>query len=204
MIEKLLTLSKKEVLMKRLLMIILTVAALTALVGCGDSGSEYLLVGTVSEITDDYVMVKTSENESYRVNLNADTVYKNDGKSADKSALAVGKAVTVTYNGMTTRSIPPQINAIKIEIGEKGESYAMRARVVSVDGGMLKVEVTDAEYADGEYVVHVSDATLLISKSGERISLSDISAGDSVEIVYGGQVLLSMPPQIYAEQIWVN
>lgn len=196
---------KRKVLMKRLLMIILALAALTSLVGCEDGGgSGYTLVGTVMEINDGYIIIETHESANYRVNLNSDTVYKNDGASADKSALTVGKAVTVAYNGMTTRSIPPQINAQTIEISEKSESYAMRARVLSVADGMLMVEATDAEYADGEYVVHVSEKTVILSESGERISLSDISENESVKIVYGGQVTLSLPPQIYAEQIQVN
>jgi hypothetical protein len=105
---------------------------------------------------------------------------------------------------MATRSIPAQINAIKIEMNENGESHRMRATVKAVESGIIRVDVTDAEYAYGEYIVHVYEETVILSASGEYIGIDGIKVGDTVDIIYGGQVTLSLPPQISAVKIRVN
>ena len=77
------------------------------------------------------------------------------------------------------------------------DTYKLYAIVKEV-GDRLEVEVVESDYAFGIYWVIVSDATELFLSDGTRASLSDIKAGDKIEIVYNGQTMLSYPPQIVA------
>ena len=68
------------------------------------------------------------------------------------------------------------------------------------DSKRIEVEVIESDYAYGIYIVHTENAAL-IDAEGNAIKLSDIKVGDTVEINYGGQVMMSYPPQIVALKI---
>ena len=190
--------------MKKLLAFALLSSLLMTFVGCV-SGGEYIIEGTVTEVGDGTVTVSTADGISYLVKLTKNTVCEIDGKKAPYSDIKVGASVAVTYDGVATRSIPAQITASKIVSStEPLASVTMTATVIAVDGGMLRVDVVESEYTYGEHVVHVSDATPILAANGSLIALSDISVGDTVEITYGGQVMLSYPPQIVAKKIQVR
>jgi hypothetical protein len=81
------------------------------------------------------------------------------------------------------------------------ENFHLKAIVKSNDGGdRLEVEVIESDYAFGIYIVHTSNAAF-INAEGEAISPSDIQVGDTVEITYSGQVMMSYPPQIVALKV---
>ena len=81
------------------------------------------------------------------------------------------------------------------------EEFVLKAVVKSItDSGQIEVEVIESDYAFGIYYVHTRDAVFL-DKDGRKISVSDIRAGDRIEITYGGQVMMSYPPQIVACKI---
>ena len=46
-----------------------------------------------------------------------------------------------------------------------------------------------------------SDSTVFCNSDGKKIKKSDLSVGDTVEIFYSGQVMMSYPPQIVAAKI---
>ena len=79
-------------------------------------------------------------------------------------------------------------------------SFTMVAEVRDT-GEKIEVEVLKSQYAAGTYLVITSDKTEFSSKEEGEISRSDIHIGDTVEIVYGGEVMLSYPPQIVAIKI---
>ncbi len=79
-------------------------------------------------------------------------------------------------------------------------TFAMTATVQNI-GEKIEVDVTQAEYASGIYWVIVSDNTEFTDENGGQIALSDIHVGDTVEILYNGQVMMSYPPQIVALRI---
>ena len=81
------------------------------------------------------------------------------------------------------------------------ESYTMKATVVSISPNRLEVEVYSSEIAEGPYSIIVDESTKITDSLGKKISLSDIAVGDKIEITYGGQVMLSYPPQVYAIKI---
>lgn len=80
---------------------------------------------------------------------------------------------------------------------------AMTATVTAISD-KIEVEVIEGDYgATGPYLVIVSDSTTILGKNGESITRDDIRVGDTVEIRYGGQVMMSYPPQIVAAKITV-
>ncbi len=76
---------------------------------------------------------------------------------------------------------------------------------VTAIGEKVEVEVTEGSYgASGPYWVITSDSTGYYNKEGKKIARSDLRVGDTVEIVYGGQVMMSYPPQVVARSIAVK
>lgn len=67
----------------------------------------------------------------------------------------------------------------------------------------IEVNVTESEYTSGIHWVITSDETVFIGKDGEKITREDIAVGDTVRIVYNGQVMMSYPAQIVARKITV-
>ena len=70
-------------------------------------------------------------------------------------------------------------------------------------GEKIFVEVLEDEYNSGDFLVIYSDETKIFNSRGEACAFSDISVGDTLKIHYGGQVMMSYPPQIYARSITV-
>ena len=75
--------------------------------------------------------------------------------------------------------------------------FNMLARVKNVEE-KIEVEVIRAKYASGIYWVLTSPATRILDEKGNIIKKTDLKAGDTVKIIYSGQVMMSYPPQIVA------
>ncbi len=82
------------------------------------------------------------------------------------------------------------------------EGVTMTATIKQM-GEKIEVEVTKSEYASGIYWVITSNDTVFTNTAGEALTRNDLQAGDSVEILYSGQVMMSLPPQIVALKITV-
>ena len=90
----------------------------------------------------------------------------------------------------------------KVEENE-GQSFVMKASVDSLDD-RIEVTVIEAPYGNtGPFWVITSDETEFADANGNKIHREDIKQGDVVEITYGGQVMMSYPPQIAAIKIKV-
>ena len=81
-------------------------------------------------------------------------------------------------------------------------SFKMKAVIKEITN-KIEVEVLEAEYAEGIYMLVYSDETVVLDKSGSSIKISDLKVGDTVEVAYNGQVMMSYPPQIAARRIRV-
>ena len=69
----------------------------------------------------------------------------------------------------------------------------------------IEVEVIEGDYgASGIYWVLTNENTDFTAKDGSVISKADLKVGDVIEIGYGGQVMMSYPPQIVAVKIAVK
>jgi hypothetical protein len=85
----------------------------------------------------------------------------------------------------------------------KVDGYIMTATVKSV-GDRVEVDVISAEYASGIFHIIVGENTQIYSAEGREITKQDIKAGDTVEITYNGQIMLSYPPQVVALKIVIK
>ena len=81
------------------------------------------------------------------------------------------------------------------------DGFVMTATVKNL-GEKLEVDVIKGEYgAEGIYLIIVSDSTEITNARGKKIDLDKINVGDTVEITYSGQVMMSYPPQVAARKI---
>lgn len=78
--------------------------------------------------------------------------------------------------------------------------FNMLARVKNMEE-KIEVEVIRAQYASGIYLVITSPATRIFDEKGNTIKKADLKAGDTVHIIYSGQVMMSYPPQIVALEV---
>ena len=87
---------------------------------------------------------------------------------------------------------------------DDGMQVKMTAKIESIDQ-KIEVTVIEGEYgASGTYLVITGDATAYLDKDGKSSGREALAVGDTVEIIYGGQVMMSIPPQIVAKQIKIT
>ncbi len=81
--------------------------------------AEYLLSGTVVKIEAEAIYINTldtSASGAYLVKISKDTkFYDESGKAIDIAQISKDDEVEIGYNGQVTKSLPPQITAIKIQ-----------------------------------------------------------------------------------------
>ena len=87
---------------------------------------------------------------------------------------------------------------------ENAQPTVVMTAVIDNIADRIEVTVLESEYTFGVHLVITSSETEFVGKNGEKISREDLSVGDTVEIVYGGQVMMSLPPQIVARKITVK
>ncbi len=107
-------------------------------------------------------------------------------------------------DGTTGEADDPNASGSPDNGAEPQKDVAGMTATVTAVSEKIEVSVINGDYgASGPYLVIVSDGTTLIGKNGEGITRDDIRVGDTVEIRYGGQVMMSYPPQIVAAKITV-
>jgi hypothetical protein len=85
--------------------------------------------------------------------------------------------------------------------GDKIDGTRMSAEILAI-GEKIEVQVIEGDYeVSGIYWVIISPDTKYFGADGKGASLADFTVGDKIEIVYGGQVMMSYPPQIVAKKI---
>ena len=109
-------------------------------------------------------------------------------ESDEKQATAVDKDIMVSENEMDNSTEPRP-------------TYTLKAIVKNVDDHHIEVEIIESDYAFGIYWVLTSNSTLYYNASGSKINRNGIKIGDTVNITYSGQTMLSYPPQIVAYAI---
>ena len=80
--------------------------------------------------------------------------------------------------------------------------FFLRGIVKSVDEKkFIAMEVIDSDIAFGIHHVLIDGGTRFLNAAGDSIDRADIKVGDTIEVIFSGQVMLSYPPQIYAQKI---
>lgn len=85
---------------------------------------------------------------------------------------------------------------------EEDIKVEMTAIIIEIEERLL-VDVLQSEYAFGEYLLLLNNATIFYNKEGEKISKNQLRVGDKIKVKYSGQVMLSIPPQVVAYEIEV-
>ena len=133
----------------------------------------YMLQGTILEVQEDGLLIMDEAQGEVLVLISDETVQETGYE------LAVGDYVYVDYNGVMTRSLPPQVTAGRIV------SHKLEGDVVEV-------------YAE-------ENALLLYGSDGNeyRINLPEAWEGETFDaqraiVYYDGAATLSLPPQVSA------
>ena len=159
---------------KMILMLMALMMAMTALpVMAEEEMPESVAVeGFVLEILDGSILLQTSTGEPYEVLMNEETVI--DGKE-----LAIGDCIIVTYNGMMTRSLPPQINAQHI-------------------GNYMLMGIV-SELAENSFILTFGEEVYQVN--ADAALLAGIQDGMFVTVYHTGMMTRSLPAQVVATHI---
>lgn len=130
------------------------------------------MTGTVTEITEEGIFITTADGRPMQILTNEETLH--EGKDAE-----VGDYIHVTYNGQMTRSIPAQINALKI-------GCYTHTGVVS-------------EISEEQFTLTTEAETILVNAAAEL--LANLTDGMTVTVYSNGAMTMSLPAQIGAELI---
>lgn len=128
------------------------------------------ITGTITEITDEYVMIDAGEMGMIQANISDDTLIE----GVDE--LAVGQTAVILYDGKMTRSIPAQITALKI--------------------GVYEVKGTVTEIAEGSATIATANGDEVVLTLPENAP--EIAVGDAMIAYTTGVSTMSLPPQMNA------
>lgn len=129
------------------------------------------IAGTITEITDEYVMIDAGEMGMIQANTSDDTLLEG------VEDLTVGQVVAILYDGKMTRSLPAQITALKIGV------YEVKGTVTEIADGRMTITKNEG----GEEVV------LTLPEN-----TPEIAVGDAITAYTTGVSTMSLPPQMNA------
>ena len=138
-----------------------------------------MLGGEVTEVGEGYFVMADAELGEVQVNLGDDSAF--DGVELDE--LAAGQYVYVIYDGKMTRSLPPQVFALRVSM------YATTGEITELTEG--KMTLVRDEIGDEVIVFLPEDAPQL-------------AVGDSVTVYTTGVMTMSLPAQTTAIGIVLN
>ena len=130
------------------------------------------LEGIVTEITETYFILDTTDMGEVQVNYDENTIF------SEEITFACGQYAFVTYSGMMTRSLPPQIYAELVTVSR------LMGSVVSGDEEANTITIMTETH--GEVIVHLT----------ETDSALNYAEGDLVMVYNSGAMAMSLPPQV--------
>ena len=160
-----------------------------------DENEVYYLTGQITEIADDYIILEGTEQGTVQVNLFDDTVF--GGKLPDE--LAVGEYAQVIYDGKMTRSIPPQVTALAVDV------CVLEGKVAEIlEDGRVLIDRTDVmEQQVDSQMKEDGTVDTEVTRTPEQVILSlpegvELKVGDSAVFYTTGIATMSLPAQMNA------
>lgn len=160
-----------------------------------DENEVYYLTGQITEIADDYIILEGTEQGTVQVNLFDDTVF--GGKLPDE--LVVGEYAQVLYDGKMTRSIPPQVTALAVDV------CVLEGKVAEIlEDGRVLIDRTDVmEQQVDSQMKEDGTAKTEAAYTPEQVILSlpegvELKVGDSAVFYTTGIATMSLPAQMNA------
>ena len=124
------------------------------------------------------------------------------GNSVSARYLQPGMIINAVYSSAMTRSIPPQANALSIDVVRRHDQIRVRLEVV------LRVDERNSTLLTGlpgipnrQMRFNITDFTRIVRLDGRRISLRSLNPGDKVRIEFANFQTNSIPPQTTAYRI---
>ena len=136
----------------------------------------FMLGGEVTQVGEDFFVMTDAELGEVQVNLGDDTLF--DG--VEPGTLAAGQVVYVLYDGKMTRSLPPQVFALRVSM------YATVGEITELTEG--KMTLVRDEIGDEVIISLPQDAP-------------ELSVGDRVTAYTTGIMTMSIPAQMNAVKI---
>ena len=160
-----------------------------------DENEVYYLTGQITEIADDYIILEETEQGTVQANLFDDTVF--GGKLPDE--LAVGEYAQVLYDGKMTRSIPPQVTALAVDV------CVLEGKVAEIlEDGRVLIDRTDVmEQQVDSQMKEDGTVDTEVTRTPEQVILSlpegvELKVGDSAVFYTTGIATMSLPAQMNA------
>ena len=130
------------------------------------------LCGEIVTVGDDHILIETPELGEVQVWLNDDTLIEG------VEALEIGQTAFVLYNGMMTRSLPPQITALRVSV--------------------YRLEGVVTELLEGGVMVETEQGEVRLSLPEDAL---DVAVGEHIVAYTTGISTMSLPPQMIAVAI---
>lgn len=166
--------------------------------------------GGILEVGETSITIGENGQATYIFHIDGETqIVDEAGAALSLADLKKGMDADVFYNGVLTRSIPPQGTADKIVVDTDIEE-TKPAEDVEIDGTIVEVGEdritisTDSDALDdvnNHFVLIVSEDTKITDKNGKALTLSDLKEGMEVEAVHAAATTFSIPPQSAAISI---
>lgn len=160
-----------------------------------DENEIYYLTGQITEITDEYIILEGTEQGTVQVNLFDDTAF--GGKFPDE--LLVGEYAQVIYDGKMTRSIPPQVTALAVDV------CVLKGKVAEIleDGRVLIDRTGVMEQQVDSHLKEDGTVETEVTLTPEQVILSlpegvELKVGDSAVFYTTGIATMSLPAQMNA------
>ena len=176
--------------MKKLLLSVIIILSIFLLFSCqtkDDNSSAIDLDNANNEEAE--IVTPETETEEKSEEQNEENNDNDAEASKEKDALMVAKDENQNLNN----------DSEKNENQNKSE-FILKAIVKKV-GEHIEVEVIESDYAFGIYWILTPNTTVYYNANGSKINRQNIKVGDTVEISYSGQTMLSFPPQVVAYSI---
>lgn len=135
------------------------------------------LSGLVTEATEEYIVIADGEMGDVRVNFGEETVFE----GIEAGSLAVGQYVYVDYDGKMTRSLPPQVFAMRLY------AHVVTGEVTGIADGSVTVM-----QESGEVVLHLPEGA------------PEMAVGQHIVAYTNGMMTMSLPPQMVAGYVVIQ
>lgn len=117
--------------------------------------------------------------------------------------MTLSLASCISFSDIFDKSEDDDSGDDNVDGTKPGSDFKMTAIITEL-GDKIAIDVIESEYTSGIHWVIIADATEFYAKDGSAITRSDLKVGDTVEILYSGQVMMSYPPQIVAARFTVK
>ena len=139
-----------------------------------DEQAFFDLSGVVVEMNDAFILIEDENGGQVQVNLFEDTAIEGD-------AIVPGALIHVLYNGMMTRSLPPQVAAMRVSC------FAFTGEI--------------AEMNQHGFLLHPDEGIDEVQVNAPDALLEGLEPGSRVTVYFSGAMTMSLPGQIGAELI---